>query len=892
MKSIYLIDAMNFLFRAYYAIGPITNLKGESTGALFGFIRSLLKIIKELSPTHLVAVFDGPQGSHSRKELFSDYKIHRKEMPDDLYSQLGRAIEFCTLAGIPHLEIPKVEADDVMGSIAKWAEKQNITVYLYTSDKDLCQLISDHVFIINPHKGDLLIDKEKVKELFGVAPEQMIDLLALMGDSSDNIPGIEGIGPKTAVQLLQEFGSLNEILEKADTLPPKKRELILSGKENALLSQRLATIHLDIDFPKDAEFLKLKPADQEKLKAFYQEMHFMTLLKEISADEQRDPAASLESRIEEDLSYILINDEAALQELIKKLLQERELCIDTETTGLNTMTAQLVGIGIGAKPKEAWYIPMNGAVSKERALELLKPLLEHPEISFFGHNIKYDLHILLGEGIEIKNISFDTILASYLLSPHKQRHGLDLLSLEKFGKVKIPIADLIGKGKKEILMSHVPIEKVSIYCCEDVDYTFRLKELFQKELEEASLTHILEKIELPLLPVLMRMEQKGIYLDSHAMQEMSRDLAEQIATVQAEIYKIADETFNINSPKQLSHILFEKLLLTPPKKSATGYSTSADVLEALEESSPIIPKIIEYRLFEKLRSTYVDSLPGEIDKKTNRIHCTFNQFVTATGRLSCQDPNLQNIPVRSTEGKKLRTAFRPMLPHWSFLAADYSQIELRLLAHLSEDPILLKAFQEGEDIHAYTASIVFNLPLGEVTSEMRHRAKAVNFGILYGQQAFGLAKELGISHKEAAHFITTYFERYPKVKQYLEQCKEMVRKTGKSFTITGRQRPIPDIHSNNPMVRSAAERLAINTPLQGTAADLIKLAMIQIDALFQNRSEEGFMILQIHDELIFEVPDDRAEMIAHDVKRIMENVFALKVPLLVDISIGKNWGEC
>lgn len=881
-KSIYVVDAVNFLFRSYYAIGPMTNLKGESTGALFGFIRSIFKIIKDFSPTHLVAVFDGPQGSHSRKEIYSDYKIHRKAMPDDLYAQLEKAHEFCALAGIPYLSIPKVEADDVMGSIAKWGEQEGADVYLCTSDKDLCQLVSDHVFVINAHKGNLLVDRNKVKELYGVLPEQMIDLLALMGDSSDNIPGIEGIGPKTATQLLQEFGSLEKILENAAEFKEKKRELILNGKESALLSQKLATIQTDVEFPKEDSFFLLKPPDVEKLKSFYHQMHFLTLLKEFGSSEET----------EEPVSYTLIQDEEALNALIAKLKQAQEICIDTETTDISPLKAELVGIGLGIRPKEAWYLPMNGAIPMERCLQLLKPLLEDPHLRFFGHHLKYDLHVLSQHGIQVRHLCFDTLLASYLLAPHKPRHGLDELTLEKFGKVKIPISDLIGKGKHQISMKQVPLEKVATYCCEDVDYTIRLKELFEKELKEEKLLSVLVNIELPLIPVLMRMEAHGMFLDASKIHEMSHELTHQIAHLQSEIYKMADETFNLNSPKQLSHILFEKLQLRPPKKTETGYSTSAEVLEMLEDTSPIIPKIIDYRFYEKLRSTYVDALPEQIDPKTGRIHCTFNQSGTATGRLACQDPNLQNIPVRSSEGRKLRAAFRPQLPHWSYLAVDYSQIELRLLAHFSEDPVLTQAFIQGEDVHTYTASLVFEVPLKEVTPEMRHQAKAVNFGILYGQQAFGLAKELNIETKQAAALIETYFKRYSKVKEYLESCKEMVRKTGRSFTMAGRQRPIPDIFSKNPMVRAAAERLAVNTPLQGSQADLIKLAMIKIDQMLKERQEKGFMVLQIHDELIFEVPDERAEFLAQEVKKIMETIFVLKVPLVVDISIGKNWGEC
>jgi DNA polymerase-1 len=551
-----------------------------------------------------------------------------------------------------------------------------------------------------------------------------------------------------------------------------------------------------------------------------------------------------------------------------------------------------VGVGLAVTPGEAWYIPLNGKIPREKVIKALKGLLENPSIGWIGHHLKYDLHVCLNEGISPATIAFDTLLASYLINPQTQRHNLDELALEHFRKTKIPIEELLGKGKKQITMDAVPIEKVAAYCCEDVDYTLRLKQLFEPELLKLGLTSLFEQIEIPLISILNKMERAGIYVDIAELKEMSHDLSRSLHTLEKKIYQLAGEEFNLNSPKQLSAILFDKLKIKPPKKTTTGYSTAADVLESLQNEDPIIKKILEYRSLEKLRSTYVDSLPQEVYAHTHRIHCTFNQSVAATGRLSCQNPNLQNIPVRSEEGKKIRHAFRPQKAHTRFLSADYSQIELRLMAHLSEDPVLIKAFNAGEDIHAYTASLVFEVPLEEVTSEMRYLSKAVNFGILYGQQAFGLSQQLGIEYADAARFIKTYFERYPKVKDYLDFCKEAVRKTGRALTLTGRQRPIPEIHSKNPSLRAQAERLAINTPLQGTAADLIKLAMIEIDALLNKHPEFGVMILQIHDELIFETPEDQVHKLSLHVKKIMEGVMTLKVPLIVDISIGKNWAEC
>ncbi len=890
MEKLYIVDAVNFLFRAYYAIGGMTNSKGASTNALYGFIRSIFKMIKDHSPDHFIAVFDGPNNKKSRTEIYSEYKSHRVSMPEDLVPQLEQALYFCEISGIPYLSLPDVEADDTMGSLARWAERRGIKTYICSSDKDLCQLVSDLIFVINPSKDNLLIDRDKVKELFDVYPEQIIDYLAMMGDASDNIPGLEGFGPKTASSLLNAFGTLEEILAHPEKVSGKKQETLIKGKEIALMSKQLATIQLNVDFPKDDTFYRLKMPDIEKVKLFYHEMRFMSLLRELGEDaEEKKPEAKEEFG---DVRYHLVEDEQALGALVAQLKEEKSLCLDTETTHYRPLQAELVGIGIGVHPGEAWYIPVNGKLSKTQVLNALKPLLSNPDIGFIGHNIKYDLHILMNEHIPYPRVVFDTLVASYLISPQTHRHNLDEVSLEKLGKVKIPIDELIGKGKKQITMAEVPFDKITAYCCEDVDCTLRLKRLFEKDLTALQLQPLFQHIEIPLITVLAKMEQHGIFVDVPKLEKMSVELKKELKELEDEIYLQAGETFNLNSPKQLSAILFEKMGIKAPKKTATGYSTAADVLESLKEESPIVGKILEYRTLEKLRSTYVDTLPDQINPHTHRIHPTFNQSVAATGRLSCQDPNLQNIPVRTEAGKKIREAFKPQHPHHCYVAADYSQIELRLLAHLSEDPALMKAFREGEDVHAYTASLVFGIPIQEVTPQMRYQAKAVNFGIIYGQQAFGLSQELGIDFQEAKTFIETYFERYKKVKDFLHFCKESARKTGRAVTLTGRQRPIPEINSKNPAIRAAAERLAINTPLQGTAADLIKIAMIEIDSHLKSHPEQGMMILQIHDELLFETPDVEAEKLSAYVKKTMEGVFQLNVPLIVDIAIGKNWGEC
>jgi DNA polymerase-1 len=892
-EQFFLLDAIGFVFRSYFAITPMTNQQGASTHALFGFIRSILKLIKDFDPKYLVAVFDGKDNSKSREEIYSEYKSNRKELPDDLGPQIGLAVEFCKMYGIPVLQIPGIEADDTIASITKWLEEKHQTTYICSSDKDLCQLVTKNTFILNTFKENLIIDEEKVKETFGVRPDQIVDLLAIMGDTSDNIPGIPGFGPKTAAKLLEEFGSLSNLLKNVDKVDSKKKqETIRDNEDLAKLSHKLATLHLDAPFPKDKEFFKLKEPDIEVLAHFYKEMNFKSLLKDLM---HSDLFESKEPKKEElECIYHTVDTEEKLQELISHLKDQEEIVIDLETTDIKPMAAKIVGMGLSALENTAYYIPFNLDLSESFILSKLKPILEDPKKKFIGHNIKYDYHVLKNSGIDLKNIYFDTMIASYLLNSESNRHNLDLLSLEILSKKKIPIEDLIGKGKKQISMKEVPIDLITNYCCEDVVCTLRLKNIFEKELKEKNLEKVFREIEMPLVPVLISMERAGIFVDTKKLTEMSEYLSKEISKLQNTIYQECGEIFNLNSPKQLSEVLFQKMGITPVgKKGTSGFSTSASVLEELEANYPVCRKILAYRALEKLRSTYVDSLPEQISPKTHKIHCTFNQSVAATGRLSCQDPNLQNIPTRTEEGKKIRYAFTPEDPeNWSFISADYSQIELRILAHLSQDENLIAAFNQNEDIHKSTAALVFNVPKEAVTKEMRDMAKAVNFGILYGQQAFGLSQQLGISVQEASKFINTYFETYPSIKSFLESCKEKARETGVATTFTGRQRPIVDIHSKNGMLRAAAERLAVNTPIQGAQADIIKMAMIKIDHMLKKHPEYGHMILQIHDELIFEVPNEHVEKVKKEIKQIMETIVNLCIPLTVDVSIGKNWGEC
>lgn len=897
MEKIYIFDAVNYLFRSYYAIGPMTNGKGQSTSALFGFIRTVQKLIKDFSPQHFVCVFDGPDNKKSRQTVYADYKMNRKGAPEDLFHQFEWAADYCEMAGIPLLCVEGVEADDAMATVALWAAKKGAKAFLCSSDKDLMQLVNDHIYLLQLHKDNLLVDAVKVKELFGVRPDQILDLLSIMGDASDNIPGLEGFGPKTAASLLQEFGTLDHILANPEKVKgEKKQEILKTQKDIALMSRELATLNTRVEVPLSEDFYRLKEPDKQKIIHFFQEMNFNSLLREVTASVETPSLQIQEStkpRHTEKHDYILVDSEKDLEDLLRRLSKAREVGLDTETTSENPFLAELVGIGFCVEPGQAWYVPCNGALGQEKVIQELKTFFFNCPCAFFGHNLKYDLHVLENYGIPLKKIGFDTLLASYLLDPQNRRHNLDELALVKFKKVKIPIEDLIGKGKNQISMRDAPIEKVKEYCCEDIDYTARLKELFEEELKTRKLDHLLLEIELPLLRILAKMERTGIYLDTEQLNLQGQEISKDLQEIKKKIFQETGEEFNLNSPKQLSHILFEKMALKPPLRKKTEFSTSADVLEELAEQNHVVQHILDYRTLEKLRSTYIESLPEMVNPNTGRIHCTFNQSIAATGRLSCQNPNLQNIPIRGKEGAAIRSCFKPEeIRNWSFLGADYSQIELRLLAHFSEDKELLHAFQSGRDIHTHTASLIFGVPENEVTPEMRHNAKTVNFGIVYGQGPFGLSRQLHISMREASDFIKKYFDRYPRVLDYLEFCKEQARKTGFSLTLTGRQRPIPEILNKNPSIRSGAERLAVNTPLQGTAADLIKKAMIEIDQKIDEERLKGKMVLQIHDELIFEIPDGEILAFQKLVKNKMEQVLKLKVPIEVHIAVGKNWGEC
>jgi DNA polymerase-1 len=887
VATLYLIDVSSYLFRSYYAISRMSNDRGEATNALYGCIRSILKLLHDQSPAHICAVFDGPQNKKSRQAIYSAYKGHRKEIPPDLPAQIQWTSEWFGWMGIPQLAVPGVEADDVIGSIAVWASQQGHDVRLCSSDKDLCQLVTATTRLLNPAKEYLEVGPAEVEELYGVRPDQIVDYLAIVGDASDNIPGLSGFGPKTASQLLQKYGTVDGLLEHLDELSPKKADIVRQERDTLLLSRQLAQIQIDVDVPRELGAYQRLQIDAESLRNFYKDMSFSTLLTELDRLEKPKHTKALDVP-----AVHIVKTEEQWSSMMHDLAQARSWCLDTETTSEDPFRAELVGIGLGAVGTKVYYIPFEGHLESSFIVKHMNKVWEKGQVDLFGHNIKYDLHVLHRHGFHLPAVGFDTILASYLLFAHAHRHNLDHLALQLYDHRKIPIADLIGSGKKQITMRDVPLKQIAEYCGEDVFFTIKLREDLGAQLQERGLSSLLHDLELPLLRVLFDMEEAGIFVDAGMLRATGEEFAAISQGLAEQIFAACEERFNLNSPKQLSAILYERLGLKPARKTSTGPSTSAEALEALIPQAPFVKLILDWRQLEKLRSTYVEALPDFILPADQRIHSTFNQSATATGRLSSHDPNLQNIPIRTAEGKRIREAFRPQQKGWSYLSADYSQIELRLLAHMSGDLAMVEAFRKGEDIHRFTASLVAGVPLDQVSAAMRQQAKAVNFGILYGQQAFGLSQALGIPMVEARTFIQQYFERFPAVHQFLERCKEDARRTGRTRSLTGRERLIPDIHSSNAQVRAAAERLAVNSPVQGTAADLIKMAMLRVQEHLREQGLKSMMILQIHDELLFEAPDEELERLERIVRADMEGVMSLDVPLTVDVSVGRNWREC
>ena len=890
-KRFFLVDGSALAYRSYFAFirNPLRNSKGVNTSAIFGFAQSMLKILRDFKPDFIAIVFDTGAPTF-RHQLYSEYKSTRSKMPEEMAEQLPYLDRLAEALGVTVLQQEGFEADDLMGTLAHKASSEGVETILVTGDKDFLQLVDDRIYVLNPHRAGQemeWIDPEKVREKFGVPPEKVVDILALMGDQSDNIPGIPGIGERTAIQLMQRFSSLEDLLSGLDRLDKKKlRENIEFNADQARLSKRLAII--DTSVPVELELDKFRWGEKFKpeLKELFKELEFTSLLEQVSEEGETRKA-----------KYQIISDRSDLEELVKNIKEKKELAIDTETSTLSAVGTNLVGISICLEEEQAYYLPLGHNrgknLDKAPVLEELKSILEDSQIQKIGQNIKFDWEVFQQEGIEIKGIGFDPMIASYLINPSIRQHNLDALALKYLDHKMIPIEDLIGSGRKQISFAEVEIDRAAYYSCEDVDYTWRLKGVLFPQLEKLELLSLFQEVELPLVQVLAEIELAGVKVDKDALKEVSDYLEQEIEKYSRQIYHLAGREFNLNSPAQLAKVLFEDLKLKPVRRTEkkTHQSTDVQVLEELAKVHPLPKALLEYRQLSKLKSTYADALPELINKKTGRIHTSFNQTVAATGRLSSSDPNLQNIPVRTEVGRQIRKAFIAGDKDFRLLSADYSQIELRILAHFSEDPTLTASFLKGEDVHTRTASEVFGVNPEEVTPEQRRQAKIANFAVIYGVSAYGLSQQTEMTVEEADMFITIYFKKYPKVAEYVEHCIEKARKDGFVTTLLGRRRYIPEINSTNRQVREFAERIALNTPIQGTAADLIKVVMIKIAEEMRSKKTRSKMILQVHDELVFEVHKSELEYMKKMVKERMENSLKLKVPIKVEVGVGENWLE-
>ncbi len=910
-----IIDGNALIHRAFHALPPLTTKKGEMVNAVFGFTSVLLTMFKELKPDYLAATFDlaGPTFRHTD---FADYKATRIKAPQDLYDQIPRVKDVVRAFNIPIFEQEGFEADDLIGSIVTKLHGKPLDVMIVTGDMDTLQLVDGQTEVYTLKKGvgeTTIFGPQEVQERYGLRPDQMIDYKALRGDPSDNIPGVPGIGEKTARALLRTFGTLDALYaaidgksKKISGLKPRVLELLVQHRTSAAMSRKLATIVRAVPIHFALKDCHARTYDRQKVVALLQELEFKSLLARLPAltlfREARPDAGTQQTLTpvaasKPDASYHVVTDDAALSALLRKLRTVQRAAVDTETTGLDVMDDRLLGVSIAWKPGEAYYVDVRGRAGATR-LERLRPFLENPAVQKIGHNMKFDDAVLRQAGIAFQPLTFDSMIASYLLSAGTRQHNLDTLVFSEFGYEMMPITALIGpKGKAQVAMEDVPVEKLGWYSCEDADYTLRLAGVLAKELEEQGARRLFEQIEMPLVRVLADMELAGVKIDTRLLAAMSRDTAKKIAALERHITAIAGSPFNINSPVQLKEVLFQKLRISTDGvgKTKTGFSTAAAELEKMRDAHPVIEKILEYRELAKLRSTYLEALPQLVHRRTGRVHTDFNQTVTATGRLSSSDPNLQNIPVRTDLGRKIRTAFVADRG-FRLLSADYSQIELRLVAALAKDTKMLAAFRRGEDIHARTAAEIHGIPLENVTKEIRRTAKEVNFGVLYGMGAFGLAERTGIARGQARAFIERYFAVYQGVAAFLERTKALAKSRGYVETLFSRRRAIPEINSAVAQVRNAAERMAVNMPVQGTAADLMKLAMIAVHERLPAVSPKSRMILQVHDELVFEVPSADVERVAAFVKKTMEGAAEhtpspLAVPIVVDISVGENWGE-
>ena len=913
-----LVDGSSYLYRAFHALPPLTNSKGLPTGAVKGVINMMRRLQKDYPESTLVVVFDA-KGKTFRDDMYSEYKANRPPMPDDLRLQIEPIHNIIEAMGLPMLVIDGVEADDVIGTLAIQATAISQPVVVSTGDKDIAQLVNEYITLVNTMTNTVL-DHDGVVEKFGVPPELIIDFLALLGDKSDNIPGVPGVGEKTALGLLQGIGGLDEIYQRLDevagldfrgakNMAPKLEK----HKELAYLSYLLATIKTDVEMPLNISQLHNQAPNQERLAELFDQLEFKSWVKELSAEDSAARPSSAVGQIDTPAveialtpvqayivkDYQIVLTEAHLEDWIKKIKAAELIAVDTETTSLDYMIADLVGISVAVEPGEAAYIPFGHdylgvpeQLSRELVLAAVKPLLEDPDIKKVGQNLKYDMSIFAQHGIALQGIEFDTMLESYVLDSVATRHDMDSLAEKYLGEQTIKFADVAGKGAGQLTFNQIALEIAGPYAAEDADITLRLHQvLWPQVLAHTSLGKVFTDIELPLVPVLSRIERTGALVDDTLLFQQSRELALRLAELEREAWDLAGQEFNLASPKQLGDILFTKLEIPILKKTAKGApSTKEEVLQELALDYPLPKVLIEHRGLAKLKSTYTDKLPVMINRRTKRIHTSYNQSGTATGRLSSSDPNLQNIPVRNAEGRRVRQAFIPAEGS-KMVAADYSQIELRIMAHLSEDPSLLAAFAAGQDIHRATAAEVFSTHPEQVTIDQRRSAKAINFGLIYGMSAFGLAKQLNIGRKQAAEYIDTYFDRYPGVLNYMNSVRSSAAEAGYVETYFGRRLYLPEINSRNGMRRQAAERTAINAPMQGTAADIIKLAMISVDDWLQNSDLRSVMIMQVHDELVLEVPGDELQVVSEGLRQRMESAATLKVPLLVDVGVGNNWDE-
>ena len=917
-----LVDGSSYLFRAFHGLPPLTNSKGQDTGAIYGVVNMLKSLIKQYNPTHMAVIFDA-KGKTFRDDIYKEYKANRPPMPDELRSQIEPLHAIIKAMGLPVIVEPGVEADDVIGTLAKHATEKGIDTLISTGDKDMAQLVNEHVTLINTMTNQLM-DVEGVNTKFGIPPELVIDFLALKGDKVDNIPGVPGVGDKSAQALLNGIGGIDDIYKNLD----KIAELSFRGsksmaakmqeyEEQARLSHTLATISIDLDLDYDVEELMPCQADNEQLRDLFAEFEFKRWHAEVSAllaggdtttavaasedadDSEQDSSSG--SSVDIDKSkYETVLDEERFNAWVEKLVNAELFAFDTETTSLNYMDAELVGVSFCIEEGEAAYVPVAhdypdapAQLSREFVLDALKPILESDKVIKVGQHIKYDKNVLANYDITLNGIGFDTMLESYVLNSTAQRHDMDSLALAYLGHKTIHFEEIAGKGAKQLTFNQISLEEAGPYAAEDADITLRLHNAIWTKLKDIpELKNLLIDVEVPLACVLSRMEQEGVLIDSQKLRQQSQDLATRIAELEKEVHEEAGEPFNLGSTKQLQQILFEKMSLPIIKKTPKGApSTSEDVLQELALEYPLPKKIMEYRGLTKLKNTYTDKLPKMINHRTGRVHTSYHQAVTATGRLSSTDPNLQNIPIRNEEGRRVRQAFIPREGN-KFVAADYSQIELRIMAHLSGDKGLLDAFAHGKDIHKATASEVFGVPLDEVTTEQRRSAKAINFGLIYGMSAFGLSKQLNIPRNEAQKYMDLYFERYPGVLEYMDSTRESAKEKGYVETVFGRRLYLPDIKASNGARRKGAERAAINAPMQGTAADIIKMAMIKVDDwIRKNASDDVTMMMQVHDELVFEIKEDKVETYVSTITALMESAATLNVPLVVEAGVGENWDE-